>query len=361
MRATLHRSVPCATIACVWLLSLACAAGPPSAGRAGATASAPVSAAPQEAPATATDRPPQPIRVSYVSISGSMLPVWIAKDEGIYDKYGLDAELIYIAGAVKVAEALLAGEVDVGATGASSAMGPGLEGADLVMVGSWTSKLAFSAVVGSNVQSVADLRGKRFGTVRRGSNSEIWATAVMGKFGLEVERDFTISPIGGQPEQVAALQNGAIDVAVLVPPTNLRARKLGFQELLSAREYGLEFANVGPVISRRYLRDRPDAVDHFLRASAEAVAMLYNEPETALAVLSRYTRIDDRDLLEETLAFEQSRTSREMIPTSAGLRAALDELAYTNPRAASADPDDFVALEPIRRLNDSGFITSLYH
>ncbi len=359
MRATLHGSVSGGAIACVWLLTLACAAAAP-AGPPDGHGAAPSSAAAQVGPTTAVDRPPQPIRVSYVSISGSMLPVWIAKDEGLYDKYGLDAEVIYIAGAVKVAEALLAGEVDVAATGASSAMGPGLEGADLVMVGSWTNKLAFSAVVGPDIQSVTDIRGKRVGTVRRGSNSEIWATSVLGKYGLEVERDFTISPIGGQPEQVAALQNGAIDVAVLVPPNNLHARKLGFQELLSAREYGLDFANVGPVTSRRYLRDQPDAVDRFLRASAEGVAVMYNEPDTALAVLSRYTRIDDRDLLEETLGFELSRTSREMIPSPAGLRAALNELASTNPRAASANPDDFVALEPIRRLNDSGFIASLY-
>jgi NitT/TauT family transport system substrate-binding protein len=300
------------------------------------------------------------VRVAYASISGSMLPVWLAKDEGLYARQGLDVELIYIAGAVKIAEALLGGEIDFGATGASSAMGPGLEGADTVMVGSWTNKLAFAAVVGPPIQAVADIRGKRVGTVRRGSNSEIWAAAVLGRFGLEPERDYTVLPIGGQPEQVAALQNGAIDVAVLVPPTNLYARKLGFRELLDAREYGLEFANVGPLTTRRYLREQPEAVDRFLRASAEAVAMMYQEPTTTLAVLGRYTQMDDPELLEETLSFELTRTARDMIPSVASLRASLDELVATNPRAATADPLEFVDLAPIRRLNDSGFVAALY-
>jgi NitT/TauT family transport system substrate-binding protein len=289
-----------------------------------------------------------------------MLPAWIAKDEGLYDKYRLDVELTYIAGAAKIAEALIAGELDVAVAPASSAMGPGLEGADLAMVASWSNKLAFSALVQPSIQAVADLRGKRVGITRRGSNSEIWGTAVLAPFGLEPERDFTYLAIGGQAEQLAALQNGAIDIAILTPPTNLRARQLGFRELLSYRDHRLEFANVGLVATRRYLGEQPDAVDRVLRASAEAVAVLFQQPETALAVLGRYTRVDDRELLEETLAFEVSRTVRDLQPTPAGLRAALDELAYSNPKAATANPDDFVALEPIRRLNDSGFIASLY-
>ena len=340
---------------CVGLLASACAAPGPAAGPTGTAAAGPTGAGPSDA-----DRPLQRMRVAYGSISGSMLPIWIAKDEGLYLKHGLEVELIYIAGAVKVAEALLAGEIDVGGAGASSAMGPGLEGADLVMIASWTNKLAFSAVVGPQIQSVADLRGKRVGTVRRGSNSEIWAAAVLGQFGLEPERDYSVAAIGGQPEQVAALQNGAIDAAILLPPSNLYARKLGFRELLSAREYGLEYANVGPISSRRYLRDQPEAVDRYLRASAEAVAVMFREPATTHAVLGRYTQMDDAELLEETLAFELSRTSRDLLPSPASLRAALDELIPTNPRAATANPTDFVALEPIQRLNDSGFISGLY-
>jgi ABC-type nitrate/sulfonate/bicarbonate transport system substrate-binding protein len=183
---------------------------------------------------------------------------------------------------------------------------------------------------------------------------------VLGRWGLEPDRDYSVTPVGGQPEQIAALQNGALDAAVLVPPNNLVARKLGFVELLSAREYGLEFANVGIVAHRRYLREQPEAVDRYLRAAAEGVAVMYQQPEIALAVLARYTRVDDREQLEETLAFELSRTARDMIPTPAGMRAALDELVLTHPKAATASWEDFVALEPVRRLNDSGFVSGLY-
>ena len=99
---------------------------------------------------------PARVRAAYVSIAGNMLPAWIAEHQGLFQKYGLDVEMIYIAGAAKIAEALLAGELDIGVTPASTAMGPGLEGADLVMVASWSNKLAFSALSQPSIQSPAD-------------------------------------------------------------------------------------------------------------------------------------------------------------------------------------------------------------
>src|SRR5829696_6802012 len=136
------------------LLLAACAPSGAVPGPTSAPAERPAPGAPPPA-VTTPDQPAQRVRVGYGSISGSMLPVWIAKDEGLYARQGLDVEPIYIAGAVKIAEALLGGEIDFGTTGASSAMGPGLEGADTIMVASWTNKLAFAAVVAPHIQSVA--------------------------------------------------------------------------------------------------------------------------------------------------------------------------------------------------------------
>jgi len=323
-------------------------------------AAGPTPAAREASGGTATDTPPTRVRAAYVAIAGNMLPAWIAEDQGIFRKYGLDVELTYIAGAAKISEALVAGELDVAVAPASSAMGPALEGADLVMVASWSNKLAFSAFAQPSIQTPADLRGKKIGVSRRGSNSEIWATAVLAPFGLEPDRDFTYLSIGGQVEQLAALQNGSVDVAVLTPPTNLRARDLGFREVLSYRDYRLDYANVGLVTNRRYVQDQAATLDRVLRAVAEGTAVLLRDDETTLAVLGRYTKVDERDLLEETLVFERSRTVRDLLPTPSGLRAALDELATTNPKAAGADPLSFVDLGPVQRLNASGFIASLY-
>ena len=303
---------------------------------------------------------PAQVRAAFVSIAGSMLPAWLAEDRGIYERYGLDVELTYIAGQAKIAEALLSGDIDFGITPAPSAMGPGLQGADLVMVASWANKSAFSLYAQPGINTVEDLRGKRIGTSRRGSLSEQWAVEILGRYGMEPERDYVILPMGGQPEQLAGLQNGAVDAAALGVPTNVLARKLGLNEVLKHKENALEFASVGLVTSRRYLAEHPQVAERFLKATAEGVAMMMQDTEAAVAVLAERTRVDDRELLEESLDFERHRTSRDMIASREGLQAAMDSLAINNPAAETANPMDYVDFSLVRKLNESGFIAGLY-
>jgi ABC-type nitrate/sulfonate/bicarbonate transport system substrate-binding protein len=187
----------------VLLLLAACAA--PSGGTAPAR--------PAEAEAGAAQTPPaaRPVRAAYVVLGSAALPAWLAEDEGIFARYGLAVELTYIAGQVRIGEALVAGELDVGIGPAELAIGPALEGADLAMVASWNNRTAFSAVVQPDIRSVADLQGKRVGVTRRRSLSETWANMTLSQFGLVPERDYALLAIGGQAEQLAALQAGAVD------------------------------------------------------------------------------------------------------------------------------------------------------
>ncbi len=336
-------------------LLAACAAPSPRTAPAG-TAPRPAST---EASAP-TQGPPATVRVAFVVMGSAVLPTWIAADRGIFERYNLAVELIYIPGQVKISEALLANEIDFGVVPASAALGPGIQGADLVVVASWANKSAFSLYAQPHITSVADLVGKRVSTTQRGSLGELWAKEVLARYGLQPERDYTVLPLGGQPEQLAGLQNGAIDAAALGIPTNLLARKLGFRELLSYEDHALDYAGVGLVTSRRYLAEQPDAAERFLKASAEGVAVMLQDTETALAVLRDRLKNDDPEVLEESLAFERSRTSRDMIPTPEGLQAAMDSLIVNNPAAAGADPMKYVDLTLVRKLNDSGFISSLY-
>jgi ABC-type nitrate/sulfonate/bicarbonate transport system substrate-binding protein len=335
------------------LVLAACAAPGPGATRApGASGAQGGTGTPAE--------PPVKVRAAYVTVAGAVLPGWIAADTGIYQRYGIDMELTLIAGLAKIAEALIANEIDFGMTPAPTAIGAGIEGADLVMIACWSDKSAFSLFTHPNITSVAELQGKRLSVSRRGSASELWASAVLAPMGLQPERDYAILPMGGMPEQLAGLLNGAVDGAILGAPTNLVAQKQGMRELLSYKDYALDFSNVGLVTSRRYLREQPDVAERVLKASAEGAAVLMRDTETALAVLSQRTNVDDREMLEETLAAERMRTPKDLIPTPAGLRGAAQELVVNNPKAANVNPEDYVDLTLIRKLNDSGFIESLY-
>jgi NitT/TauT family transport system substrate-binding protein len=349
--------------AAVWLslalLGVACAApaapAPPASAPA-AAAAASDSAAPSPAP---TAPSPVKLRIAYVTMAANTLPMWMAADYGVFARYGLDVELMYIEGAARIAGALVAGEIDFASGPAEVAMGPGVQGADTVMIASWADKMGFALMGQPEIQTLADVRGKRLGVTRRGSNSEIWAGAVLAPQGLEADRDYTVLGVGGLFEQIAALQARSIDVGVVGIPANLKGRELGFHEVIPLEQSVIPFADVGLVSTRRYLAAQPDVVDRLLRASAETVAMIFDQPEQTLATIQRYTEVDDRSQLEETLAFQQLRTTRTMLPTEAGLRRAMDELARNNPAAEGAKPEDFVDLTRTRQLNDSGFIQSL--
>lgn len=342
-------------------LLLACAA-PSGAVPGGASAQAVLHprGAQQPTSSVVEQGPPAPVRAAFVVMGSAVLPCWIAADRGIYERYNLDVELIYIPGLAKISEALLANEIDFGVVPAPAALGPAIQGADLVMVASWANKSAFSLYGQPSITSVADLAGKRVSTTRRGSLGELWAAEVLGRYGLQPERDYAVLPLGGQPEQLAGLQNGAVDAATLSIPTNILARKLGFRELLNYQDNALDYASVGLVTSRHFLAEQPDAAERFLKASAEGVAVMVQDTEASLAVLGDRLKQDDGELLEESLAFERSRTARDMVPTPEGLQAAMDSLAVNNPMAEGVDATQYADLTLVRNLKDSGFITGLY-
>ena len=111
---------------------------------AGCAPPAPARSVPAPPDAPAASAPLTRVRAAYVALTGNMLPAWIAADQGRYARYGLDVELTYIAGAAKIAQALVAREIDVAIAPAEVAMGPGIEGADTVMVATWAYKMSFS-------------------------------------------------------------------------------------------------------------------------------------------------------------------------------------------------------------------------
>jgi NitT/TauT family transport system substrate-binding protein len=305
--------------------------------------------------------PPAPakLRIAYVTMAANTLPMWMAADYGVFARYGLDVELMYIEGAARIAGALVAGEIDLACGPAEVAMGPGIQGADTVMIASWADKMGFALMGQPEIRTLADVRGKRLGVTRRGSNSEIWAGAVLAPQGLEADRDYTVLAVGGLYEQIAALQARSIDVGVVGIPANLKGRELGLHEVIPLEQSVIPFADVGLVTTRRYLAANRDVVDRLLRASAETVAMIYDQPEQTLATIEKYNELADRAQLEETLRFQQLRTTRTMLPTEEGLRRAMDELARHNPAAANAKAEDFVDATLVRQLNDSGFIQGL--
>lgn len=330
----------------------------------GAPASAPAPAASNPgaaAPAANAPAPPPLVRVpiGYSVLSGDPLPIWIAKEAGLFARYGIDAELTYLGGSTRVVEAILAGELRLGQIGGSSGLNAALAGADIVMIGSVASVFVQSLFARPEIASVADLRGQVIGVTARGATTDFAAQAVLRRAGLDPRRDATILQTGGIAETLAAVQSGGAQAGVFPPPQTLRARTAGLRELvnLAAEREPFEQGPLGT--TRRYVQENPEIVRGFLRALVEAIALSKRDEVLAKRVLSQYARTDDPAALDETYRiYVHSVVQPVPYVTAEGLQAVLDLIE--NPRAREVRPEQFLDNSYLQELEASGFVRRLY-
>lgn len=169
------------------------------------------------APAIAIDK----LRIGYGAPSISMSMLWIAKEGKLFEKNGLDVEVLYLESAL-VQRALIASTIAFGEMTGSLMAAPQLQGADLVMVASFLNHLLYRLVARPEVKSVADLKGKRVGVSRFGAGADRATRLLLTKLGLNPEKDVVLIQIGGTPTRIAALSAASIDATIVDPPDHKR-------------------------------------------------------------------------------------------------------------------------------------------
>jgi NitT/TauT family transport system substrate-binding protein len=335
---------------CGLALGLAIACAPPAPG------AAPETRGPAaEAPA----RPPLvPLKVAWFTVGGQAAPFWVAQDAGLFTKYGLDVELVFIEGGTTAVQAAVAGEVPIVGTGSQAVVNARLEGADILDLAHYVPTLPYVLVANPRIRTGADLRGGRVATARRGSASDVAFQYAMRKLGLDPNTDVTVLQIGAQESRFAALQAGSIDATVVDEAFGEEATRLGFPVLADLRDVVFPFVSVAA--SGAFVRSRPDDVRAFMRAFIEAIHYFKTHRAESQQILQRWMKTDNQKLIDDTWeAYAQRYLASKPYPTLAGAQAMLEFAAQTNPRAASADPADFIYPQFVEELDRSGFIDGL--
>src|SRR5574342_138773 len=205
----------------------------------------------------------------------------MAKQEGLYKKYGLDVELIHIASSSRGIQAILAGEIGFSSMDGVNAAQATLKGANIVLVAGATNRQVFSLMAKPEFKKIADLRGKKIGITRVGSSTHTSALYALGSAGLKPV-DYQILPLVEVPNIFTALAAGQIDAGVMSPPTNARAKRAGFVELMDIAREGPEFVSVGIGTSRSYINANEDIVRRVVRAYAEGIYLFKTNKPAAL-------------------------------------------------------------------------------
>jgi len=303
---------------------------------------------------------PAKIVVTYGGLNERSGVLFVAKDAGIFQKHGLDAQVVNVRSGAVGLSALAAGETQFhggSATGASiGAMAGGL---DLVFVAGLINKLDGTFVVAPNIKTPADLKGKKIGVTTFGSLTDFLVRYALQKKGLNPQRDVALIQIGGDPERIGALKQGSIDAASLSFPGYGIAMKMGFPMLwASAKDINYHWIEI--TTRRSIIQKDRELVMNYMKAHLEATALFKRDRDFGKKVIKKTLRLDNEELVNESYDLFAKAFLSTPYPNMSWMKTSFEYVAMTRPDVLDHKPEEYVDRSFVEELDKSGFIKKLY-
>jgi ABC-type nitrate/sulfonate/bicarbonate transport system substrate-binding protein len=297
----------------------------------------------------------------YTAPVASMAPMWIAKEAGFFKKHGLDVKLVFIASGPVGTASVLGTETDVGIIGGFAPLRAIVGGAKgLVIIGQSKNRITSKIVGKKEIASVQELKGKRLGIDRIGSNPDMFAQAALSRFHIDTFKDLQYVQLGDVGKVVAALKAGAIDAGIAGAPHDLFAQRLGFKVILDIALLKIPFAATVLMSGRDTVARKQPELTRFMRAYAEAMHYFLTNPEGTAHVVTKYTQVTERDVLAYSIDSEAAAMEKTLQIDPKGLELILEFIGKTVPQAASAKPEDFYDSRFVNDLRTSGLLKKLW-
>lgn len=304
------------------------------------------------------------VNIGSASVSSSSLSLWIAREQGIFGKHGIQAEVILIRGGPTLVASLIAGEIDLAFTSGVSVLGVAAQGIDVRMLTSISSRVSWKLVASPQIKKPENLRGKRFGVQSIVGSTWMYTMLALEHLSLEPKRDQITFLVIGDPVTTAhALEAGRIDAAVLDPALSRRLISKGFSLLTDLSQADVVFPGLGLAAPRPYLEQHPGIAEKAVTALTESLAFVHspaNKP-VVLKSLMKNLRMADQEAAEEGYRDHLLTLNRKPYPSLAGLRNAQRLMALENPKVAALKAEDLIDPRMVRKLDESGFIDRLYN
>jgi ABC-type nitrate/sulfonate/bicarbonate transport system substrate-binding protein len=301
-----------------------------------------------------------PIKIAYATTSGIRLPLWIAEEAKLYDKYKLDAKLINIPSGNTAISALVSGEVDIiSGSGSASIVAAG-RGLPVVIVGSFGST-TYKLVANPGV---TDLRGKVVGTSRIGATTDFALRRALSKLGLTPDKDVKIlaTGIGEADKRIMLMLQGRMDATIGSPESILAAEtqtkvKL---EILADLEDMKIYNTVGDLSTRTdLLKNRRDLLRSFFMAVSESIVLGKKNKALVLKVIAKQMKVTDLKRLDVIYDASIGRMSSKPYPREEAVQLELESVAFTDPLFKNKKVSDFMDDSIIAELDRKGFFAQL--
>jgi NitT/TauT family transport system substrate-binding protein len=297
------------------------------------------------------------IRIGYPAISTTQSHIWVGHEAGLFRKYGIDAEPVFLRGGQIATQALAGGDPPIVNIG--TVVQANLQGYNLALVAAVQSKYDFYVFSRPEITRLEQIKGKRVGITGFGSATHNASTILLRHLKLEPNKDAAIVPSGVESEQIAALISGKIDLALFTSIVAYRARKAGLHELFYIGDLNFEVQGNGLATSRSYIQSHREVVNAVVKGYVEAIHYIIANKKEAQRIFAKYLRNDDPEFLDFAHQLYVKLIPKRPYPTLKGIQNLLDILAPQLPQAKSAKPDQFVDLSFLQELEKEGFFNEM--
>jgi NitT/TauT family transport system substrate-binding protein len=275
-------------------------------------------------------------RVYYgTTASPAHLPVWVAKDAGLFARYGLNVEPVQIRGGSLIALVIITGDLPISGVGAESVVAARAAGGDVVLLACPIDTDPVYLIARPEIKSAADLKGQGSAVTRYGSTTHFYLRAALKNVGLDPDRDLTILQLGAGPEMVAALEAGRIQAAALTTRYAIPFLDRGWPVLVDLSKTDLIYPSSCVTSSRAFIRAEPKTTEDFLRAYVAGIHLIRNDRQFAEKSFSRWLREKDPAIVKRSVAAYAPLFKRAPFVPDKGIENVVKDLVSKRPEFKS--------------------------
>ena len=307
---------------------------------------------------------PTKLLIAHGAISNNVAPLWIAKEQGIFKKYGLDVDLVFII-AGRAMQAMLAGQVPVGLVGSTHVTNANTGGGEFTMILGLENRLDYIFVARPTIKSGEDLKGKKVAIGTPAGSASLATYVALDHLGLVPRRDnIVLLGIGGVPERMGALRSGSVEATSLSPEFGQVVVSENYHVLVDLGKENVPFQSSGLVVPRGLIKTHPQLVENIAKATVEGTAFIHKPANKEIVVrsLARNLRLDKGERVEKAYQQLVAALPKRPCPSMEGVTAMLKLMVQhgLNAKAAQVKPEEVADMSYCKKFEDSGFFRSLY-
>lgn len=299
------------------------------------------------------------IQVGVPAVSMGNIIIFFTKEAKLFEKHGLDADVVVVNGSGIASRALVAGSVAISPIATPAVISAVLAGSDMVILAHTMPGVVQSLMVRPDIKRTEDLKGKSIGVTTFGSLADFLVRYLARIKGLNPDKDFALLQIGTDSDRLIALRQGKIPAATLGHPQFILAQRAGYTMLWDFfKEIDYPWSEIAT--TRSQIKQDRDLVMRYMRAHLEGIAQFKKDPEFAKKVIKKTLRLDDDSLAQESWELFAKYRIPAPYPNLKGMKTSYEYVAVTRPDVYKHKPEEFVDASFVEELDKSGFIKKLY-